>query len=88
MAEPIVALEQHPLVVLAEALLVHLNTHVRLHDRRAERIFNLLQFHPALQGAEQALAVNFRRVPNRNGVDVVSHVLSSCGFLLRFLLLW
>ena len=72
-AQTVFTHKEHGLVVPAEALVVDLHAYVRLHYRRAQVAFRFAQLRLALQGAQQAFAVQLHGVPQGNGIDMVSH---------------
>ena len=72
-AQAILLLVQQYLVTGAEADVVHLDAGVRLHDRRAQKPLHVDQFVAAAQGAQGAFALLLHGVPDRDGVNVVTH---------------
>ena len=75
MAQTVVDGVQHPLMMAAKALLVHLDAGIGLHHGCAQIMIHLAQLRLALEGAKEAFAVQLDGVPHGNGVDMVLHAI-------------
>ena len=73
MAQPVAHGEQHRVMFPAEAPVIHLHPHVRFHDRCAQVPFRFSQLRLPFQSAQQALSVQFHRIPHRDRINMVSH---------------
>lgn len=69
--------KEHGVMPGAEALFVHLNAGVRLHDRRTQVALHLTQLQLSPKGAQGAFALQLHGIPHGNGIDMITHGMAS-----------